>query len=522
MWMIPRFWLIALATLISEDLTCLATGMLVAQGQIGILEGTLACVAGIFIGDMGLFVTGRFAGGRPFVHRWLPEDKLATAARWLTEHGLKVVLLSRFTPGLRLPTYVAAGVARSHIWAFAGYFLLSSLLWTPLLVGGSAIFGQQVLSRIFNGYNLFISAAAALGLFGLSKLHDFETRRRAFGFVLRILRWEFWPSWAAYAPLTPYFAFLAIRHRSLTVFTAANPGLYSGGLKGESKSQTLRLLSRVPGAVAPFELVAPRAPHPVETFPIVLKPDTGERGTGVMIARSQTEVDDYLARADAPVIAQQYVSGCEFGVYYVRYPFQAAGRVLSVTIKKFPSVVGDGSRTLRRLILDDPRAVCMAAAYFRVAKRDLSDVPARGEAVQLVEIGSHCRGTIFLDGAHLITPELAEAIDRVSRAHPGFFIGRYDVRAASEQALSQSQFTVIELNGVGAEATHVYDPAVSLIEAYRVMARHWRMAFEIGAMNHSCGAPAMTVRELIALATGIRLPFPFAAKLPAASTSRAR
>src|SRR5205823_2177502 len=119
---------------------------------------------------------------------------------------------------------------------------------------------------------------------------------------------------------------------------------------------------------------------------------------------------------------------------------------------------GDGRTSLKNLILGDPRAVCMASAYERTAKRPLDAVPAAGEQVQLVEIGSHCRGTVFLDGSRWITPALSAAIDRVSQAHPEFYLGRYDVRTESLEALQRGEFTVIELNGVSAEATHVYDP----------------------------------------------------------------
>ena len=66
--------LIAAATLISEDLTCIAVGLLVARGSIGFLPGTLACFLGIFVGDMLLYAAGRYLG-RPVVARCFPETK---------------------------------------------------------------------------------------------------------------------------------------------------------------------------------------------------------------------------------------------------------------------------------------------------------------------------------------------------------------------------------------------------------------------------------------------------------------
>lgn len=307
------------------------------------------------------------------------------------------------------------------------------------------------------------------------------------------LRWEFWPSWAAYLPLIPYFVWLAVKHRSLTLFTAANPGIASGGLVGESKSRILRELGQE------FELIPVGSSFRAGEFPVVLKPDVGERGSGVLIARNQGQVDAYLRAATCETIAQRYYPGCEFGVYYVRYPEQAHGAVHYVTEKRFPYVTGDGRASLRELILGDARAACMAEAYFRAAKEPLDSVPAAGRRVQLVEIGSHCRGTMFLDGSRWITPELSRAVDELSRRHAGFHLGRYDVRAASVEALQRGKFHVIELNGVSAEATHVYDPAVSLREAYRVMRLHWRTAFEIGEMNRARGAVPMGLGALLQL-----------------------
>jgi hypothetical protein len=124
--------------------------------------------------------------------------------------------------------------------------------------------------------------------------------------------------------------------------------------------------------------------------------------------------------------------------------------------------------------------------------------------VQLVELGSHCRGAIFLDGRRLVSPALRDAIERASRAHDGFYFGRYDVRAASIEELQAGRFQIIELNGVAAEATHIYDPAVSLWEAYRTLFEMWRVAFEIGAANRAQGHSPTTLAELRKLALGRR------------------
>lgn len=126
-------------------------------------------------------------------------------------------------------------------------------------------------------------------------------------------------------------------------------------------------------------------------LPIILKPDVGERGAGVAVIRSSSELEDYLRSVSGDTIIQRYVAGAEF-VFYYRYPHESRGRIFSITEKRFPVVMGDGLSTLRELILRDSRAVFTAAAYEKLSKRSMGDMPAAGESVQLVELGSHCRG----------------------------------------------------------------------------------------------------------------------------------
>src|SRR5437868_4634620 len=73
-----------------------------------------------------------------------------------------------------------------------------------------------------------------------------QARRRLIGWVRRKTQWEFWPPWVAYIPLIPYLLYLGLKYRSLTLFTAANPGIPSGGFVGESKSRILANLDSVP------------------------------------------------------------------------------------------------------------------------------------------------------------------------------------------------------------------------------------------------------------------------------------
>ena len=334
--------------------------------------------------------------------------------------------------------------------------------------------------------------------------------RKLIGRWRRLSCREFWPPYLFYPPVVAYIAYLGIKFRSWTLFTAANPAIPAGGFVGESKHQILERLKNaspwLPGftllPLGTFEQRLAQAEEFIKThalqFPVVLKPDAGQRGSGVSVVRSSEQMREYLTHAPFPLILQEYVAGHEFGVFYYRYPGDDRGRVFSVTEKRMPVLIGDGNGTLEELILADDRAVCMSEFYLRKNSERAQHVPAAGEKVQLVEIGTHCRGAIFFDGGSTITPALEEAIEQIVRCFDGFFFGRLDIRVPSRQDfMAGLNMKVVELNGVTSEATHIYDPKFSLLDAYRVLFEQWRIAFEIGNLNRARGVRSTPVTELI-------------------------
>jgi membrane protein DedA with SNARE-associated domain len=501
---------LAVATLVSEDLTCVAAGVLVADGRVPFAAAIGACLIGIVAGDILLMLAGRALGRTglesPLARRFVSPDAVERGIRWMTRRGAVVVALSRFVPGTRLATYLAAGALGLQFWTFAFYVGLTALVWVPALVGVSAVLGAEAVeagllsASTWATSGLFAVAAIAAALKASIWAASWKNRRRIYGFWRRCTSWEFWPMWVVYPPLLVYIAYLMLEHRSATVFTAANPDIPAGGFIGESKFEILRALAAGNGKVARAGLV-PGGTSPARRlsiagafmerlgldFPVVIKPDQGQRGTGVAIVRSTAELESRLGDIAGDAIVQEYVPGLEFGVFYYRHPAESRGHIFSITEKRFPAVIGDGRSTLDDLILADDRAVCMRTLHCQVHRARLTHVPARGETVALVEIGSHCRGSLFLDGRHLITPAVEQAFDAVAQ-NSGFYFGRFDVRAASvEDFLERGEFRILELNGVTSESTNIYDPGHGLWSAYRVLAAQWRLAFEIGAENRRRG-----------------------------------
>ncbi|MFA6961851.1 MAG: alpha/beta fold hydrolase [Opitutaceae bacterium] len=511
--------LLVVATLVSEDLTCIAAGLLVATGKLTFGPAAVACFTGIFVGDLLLVLAGRWLG-HGVLKRWplrgrVSPEAVARAEQWFSQRGAWVILASRFMPGTRLPTYVAAGILRMPWTKFTLWFALACALWTPLLVGVAAVVGDVALGWLqawahISVWLVVIGLVVWMGAKIGVQAATWRGRRLLLGRWRRLTRWEFWPRWAVYPPVVVYCVWLALRHRGATLFTAVNPGIGAGGgLVGESKSEILRSLAGAGEAIAEWTLVPGGEVEvrwaQVRTFvethgwPVVLKPDVGERGSGVVIARDESAARAALVGEPGGLIAQRYVPGVEYGIFYVRMPGTEHGEIFAVTDKRMVALTGDGRSSVETLILADDRAVCMGRFFLEQFSARLDEVPAAGARVTLTELGTHCRGAVFLDGGALITPALFKEVERVSRAFDGFYFGRYDVRTESAEALQRGEFNVIELNGLTSEATSIYDPKHSVWYGWRVLCRQWRLAFEIGAANRARGARVWTTAEVLAL-----------------------
>ena len=142
----------------------------------------------------------------------------------------------------------------------------------------------------------------------------------------------------------------------------------------------------------------------------------------------------------------------------------------------------------------------MARTFLDRHAARLYEVPAPGQNIPLVEIGTHCKGCVFIDGEWVRTPAMEAAIDRISRGFEGFYFGRYDIRTPSIEDFRRGEnFRIVELNGVTSEATNIYDPDNGLFEAYRTLFEQWRHAFEIGRRNRERGVATVSALELLAI-----------------------
>ncbi len=325
-------------------------------------------------------------------------------------------------------------------------------------------------------------------------------------FFIKLRSWEYWPFGIIQLPLFVYFGWLSVRARSFIFFSASNPGIPMGGMFGESKFDVLK---KIPEKYIAKTILISR-PASKETvikalerngvrLPAIFKPDLGERGFMVSRIENENDIDSYLSRMKFDFLVQELVTlPLEYGVFYTRFPNKENGEVTSIVVKEMLSVIGDGTSTLQQLILSKDRAKLQWDTLKKVYSKRLAHILPPGEKLELVSIGNHCLGTKFLDGSHLITKELSEVFDGISKQIEGFYFGRYDLRCNSISDLYEGNIKIMELNGCGAEPAHIYHPGYTLRKAISVLFLHWRNIFLIASENAKQGVSYTTIKDAVA------------------------
>ena len=307
-------------------------------------------------------------------------------------------------------------------------------------------------------------------------------------------RFERLPKWLNLVPMVLQWCWLGLRYRSITLPSAANPGITSGGLVGEGKLEYFAAMGPVARAATAAH-VGVRKEAGLEAasvleqlrvagleFPVVAKPDLGWCGYGVRRLGDATELREYLAQfpQGESFLLQRYLSEPgEAGLFYMRAPDATRGELIGILLREFPAANGNGRDTLAALVAADPRLRRVHERPGHEWRYDPARVPAAGERVRLSTVASTRVGGCYRDGSALATPALLARMEAIARDMGDFLVGRFDVRFENTAALQRGEFTIMEVNGAGSEAVHAWDPKYSIREVYGIVFAKQRRLFAI-------------------------------------------
>ena len=382
------------------------------------------------------------------------------------------------------------------------------LFVVPAILAGMIV-GQWAvhLSERAGFFGLLLGVILTLGtIHGIRLIITWSGRQRIKGWFRRATNHEYWPRVLIYIPVLSW-GFMRMLRKGLQPLTAVNPGYaHDGGVQDESKMDLNHKLGdgddpidAVLHCVLVDEVSAEQrtaaALRAIESdpqlngFPIIAKPDKGERGRAVKLLKDADDLREYCQNCSEPFVLQRFHPGPhEIGVLWMRRTESITdpesdgqiGFIYAITIKHFPTLRGDGKRPLRRLILSHKRHRAQPGVFFEYNKSRLDWVPQESEKVILGIAGNHAQGAKFTDGSHLITPQLTDRMNEIvtgfdERAGRGFDIGRFDLRCESLEELKNGRgFGIVELNGLTSEPTNLYDPKRSLFWAWGMLLGYWK------------------------------------------------
>ncbi|HZY79042.1 MAG TPA: hypothetical protein VFE50_05925 [Cyclobacteriaceae bacterium] len=311
--------------------------------------------------------------------------------------------------------------------------------------------------------------------------------------IYYLTHWEVWHWFVKYIIIGPAWLWFCFRSKSLWFFTPSNPGITFGGFLGETKRDSYRHLP--PGSYPKSIYISPRSTFPdVKSdvaangfrFPFVVKPDVGMMGFMFRKIESFDQLRQYHAAMRSDYIVQEYSEyPVEISVFYYRFPGEAKGHISGVVRKECMSVIGDGTSTLRQLIINYPRARFRTKELFSKHSGRLDDILEKDQEFVLSDALNLSRGGRLVSLEREIDDQLIRVFDNLSDQ---FYYGRYDIKCTSLDDLKQGKnFTILEYNGCGGEPHHVYGDGSSFFRACWVLASHWHALYRISKLNRDKG-----------------------------------
>ncbi|HVZ74709.1 MAG TPA: DedA family protein [Polyangia bacterium] len=147
-WLAGILLLCGLGLPIPEDISLIAAGYFSWRGVLYIHTAFAVCFAAVFCGDSLAFFMGRLFGRRvlesQLARRYFTPRRQLRVRAYFRKFGSKVVLVGRFTPGLRFTIFFTAGTLHLRPSVFLVYDLAAAAFSVPVLVYSAWFFGGQI------------------------------------------------------------------------------------------------------------------------------------------------------------------------------------------------------------------------------------------------------------------------------------------------------------------------------------------------------------------------------------------
>ena len=303
----------------------------------------------------------------------------------------------------------------------------------------------------------------------------------------RLIHYEFWPYWLFYFPAYFYYFYLALKSRRLVYFSVLNPCMNFGGAFLSSKHSYLNEVAqkwkpksiRVSNTID-LEFLKNKIVRESLKFPLILKPDMGERGRNVEKIENYNELEFYFKEINQLVLIQEYIDyPIELGILFF-WDTDRKPQITSIGKKEFCVVKGNGSDTLETLISNNHRIAHRKKILKKRFKKQWQQIIPLNKKILVEPIGNHNKGTIFYDARNHYSEEMLEWVSDCVKNIKGFDYGRIDLKMEHWNSFKNKKgIKILEINGVNSEPIHIYDPRYSIWKAYKAIFHHMHIIYRL-------------------------------------------
>ena len=154
-----------------EEVTLIASGLLVHQGRVDFVAISVVCGAAILLGDSIPYWLGRHYGLKALRIRWvkriLHPERFALLEERFATHGNWAIFTCRFLPGVRIPGYFAAGTLKMPYLRFLLLDGVGVLISVPVSIWLGRLFAEKIEtleSRVSNFHQILSFGVVSLVL----------------------------------------------------------------------------------------------------------------------------------------------------------------------------------------------------------------------------------------------------------------------------------------------------------------------------------------------------------------------
>ena len=241
------------ATFVHEDVAIIGGSYLVSKDQFSLFLVLAATFSGVLIGDLGIYGIGALCARSERLRSWAERRFPDGRPTWLGKNLAMTVIGCRFIPIALFPTFASCGLLGVPFRRFAALATLSAAVYVPLVFTISLLLGREIAETIGSWSWLVVVMAVIAFVFAKRNLPDLfaglrqtssaappaaccactRACRRCRRAKVRVALQERFSEKIYYIPIVVHWLCMAVRFRSLTLPTAANPHIEAGGLLGE-------------------------------------------------------------------------------------------------------------------------------------------------------------------------------------------------------------------------------------------------------------------------------------------------